>query len=651
MIEIDYYNDVSVVDVDSLIKEGIITDSNYRNLLYRRQLQVVRRGTMYRSALVSVDSIPERYRQLLRESQAAAAPSVNVVEAAVVPNAEAAAFFDGYRLGDGRGLSAEKRREYYANAVTLAAIGTLLRETEAKRHTLGTGKGLNWETLSDAVRDMDRKKCPHTLPQSGRRLRGVYDKFVKDGFVSLISRKYRNTNAAKVDDAVKESLLIELLGDPRNLDNVQILELYNRMAVSAGWQTITSGTVANFRRKYDLEVYAGRRGSPAFSNVKGMQVKRRAPEFPLYYWTLDGWDVELLYQQFENGRTTYYHRPTVVVVLDACCKYPVGYAVGTHETPELIRAALRNAALHTKELFGRMHRTGQIQSDNYSIKQMTPYYEVMGEKVTPARVRNAKAKVVEPYFHALNKQYCQMERNWSGFGITSNKESQPNVEYLNQYRKDFPDYEGVCHQVTGFMEKERAKKAAQYRELYDRMPAEHRIELKEESYLLAFGERSPGRALLQGSGLKITVGGVKRDYDCFELSFRDHASVRWEVRYDPASPGRALAVNEDETLRYLLEEKYVQPMALRERKAGDSDELQRVRAYNKELEAHVTDVRKQAAETLQEAFAGHTELETLSKLTLIDSRGQHKDRRNGSRLKAKAETIEAEMESDIYDLY
>jgi hypothetical protein len=96
--------------------------------------------------------------------------------------------------------------------------------------------------------------------------------------------------------------------------------------------------------------------------------------------------------------TTYHHRPTIVVVLDAFNKYPVGYAIGEAENPDLIRIALRNAAKHTEELFGTMYRTHQVQSDRYAIKNLTPYYEIIADKSTPARAKNAKAKIIEPYF-------------------------------------------------------------------------------------------------------------------------------------------------------------------------------------------------------------------------------------------------------------
>ena len=95
-------------------------------------------------------------------------------------------------------------------------------------------------------------------------------------------------------------MLQELASDGRNLDNEMIAMLYNTVASKLGWNTILAGTVANWKlRNMDVQ-YVGRHGVVAHRNNKAMQVKRRAPRFPLYYWTVDGWDVELLYQQREE---------------------------------------------------------------------------------------------------------------------------------------------------------------------------------------------------------------------------------------------------------------------------------------------------------------------------------------------------------------
>ena len=652
------YNNTLAVEANWLFDEGIISESNYKKLKRTGHINVIRRGCLNTPALVSYESLPQRFRESVVVSLGGRKPydvvKTNLIESHIEHSAALTDFFDTYKLEDKRHLPKNTRREYYTNAIVLEAIGKLLENKRAKRASMGKRLKINWTELAEGVQELDRSKYPHSLPGNPRRLEDKYSRYKAEGEKSLIHRNYQNTNSSKINTETKQSLMIELMADPRNLDNSQVRTLYNMMAEKMGWKQVTDSTVAVWREKYELGIYAGRRGSAAFSNTKAMQVKRMAPLFPLYYWTMDGWDVELLYQDSgqTNGRanpasTTYHNRPTVVVVLDACLKYPIGYAVGTHETPELIQQALRNAAKHTAELFGKMYRTQQLQSDRYAIKKMTPYYEGISEKVTPARARNAKAKVVEPYFGSINKRYCQLLPNWSGFGITSNKEKQPNVEFLNKYKANFPDYAGVCMQIDRIMECERLIDGKQERllALWSQMPAEHKVELSQENYLLMFGETTGYKNRLEGSGLHITIRGLKRHYDCFDLSFRQYGSTEWEVRYDPDDLTKVLAVNRDETRRYMLEEKYVQPMALRERKEGDSEQLQRVRNYNKELEQKITDFRANNAEVLQratlelEGFGG-----TLEKLLITDSTGRHKDNRNRQRMLRQAGMLNEKYE-------
>jgi hypothetical protein len=204
-------------------------------------------------------------------------------------------------------------------------------------------------------------------------------------------------------------------------------------------------------------------------------MKRTAPSAPLLYWTVDGWDAELLYQKTTNNlkgnsTTTYHNRLTIVVVLDPFNKYPIGYAIGMHENAELIKLALRNAVKHTEELFGNKHKVLQIQADNYAKKAMTPFYEIVGEKFTPAKVGNAKSKVIEPYFHYFNKNYCQFAPNWGGQGVKS--KVQPNDEYLNKIRHSFPDQEACMMQLIRMVEMDRAKKLDAYLAAYQNAPAD-----------------------------------------------------------------------------------------------------------------------------------------------------------------------------------
>lgn len=663
-----YLNNNLAIEASWLVEEEIVSESNYKQLVLRNHLQVVRRGCLNTPALVDFESMPDRFKRAI-EMKLGGSPydkvKTNQLQVRIEASAAASNYFDTYKLNDGRYLPTDTRREYYTNAIVLDAIHKMINDKKAKRSALGGNTKLAWEQITDAALELDRTKYPHTLPGNARRMEDKYKKYISGGLQSLIHKNFLNSNAAKVDDDVKESLMLELIASPNNLDNAQIVGLYNLMAERMKWKKITAGTVAVWRDKMEMVSYAGRRGSVAFSNKKAMQVKRSAPTCPLYFWTMDGWDVELMFQQTETNKaghsvTTYHQRPTVVVVLDACCKYPIGYAIGTHENPELIKQALRSAAHHTSELFGTMMRTHQIQSDRYAIKSLTPFYETMGDKFTPARAKNAKAKIIEPYFNTINKKYCQLQANWSGFGITSDRDKQPNVEYLNKFKKNFPDFEGVCAQVTEIIEKERAEKREKYLQLWENTPEADKIELTHENYLLHFGESTGRRVLLQGSGLHPTIMGMRRAYDCFDITFREHAGVRWDVRYDPQDLSYVLAVSEDESLRYVLEEKYVQPMALKDRKEGDSDELQRIRNYNKQQAQHVIEARTKSALHIESLIDEVRAIDTLNKLLMTDSDGQHKNNRNAIRAKSKdqgtkmleeAQVINDNDEFDIYKLY
>ena len=625
-----------------MIEQGFMTSENYRQLSHRGDIQVVRRACRNTPALVAFDSMPDRYKKAVTEKvgDVRKAASVNVLEGLMEHSQKASEYFEGYMIDDDRHLPAEKRREYYANAVVLDAVKRMMESRNAKRKALGTRATRFWEEISESVLALDTNKWPHTLPSNARSLERKYNRYVADGFDSLIHKAYLNgsKNAAKVADENQKSMLVTLMSDPRNLDNAQVAKLYNMVSEQMGWKKITASAVAVWRDKCDDLIYARRHGSEQYRAGREMQVKRSAPSRPLLFWTMDGWDVELMYQHKpEKGATTYHNRLTMVVVLDACCKYPIGFAVGKNESPDLIREAMRDAERETQRLFGKMYRVGQLQSDHFAMKNLSPTYEAVADKVTPARVKNAKAKPIERWFNYFNKKYCQMQTNWSGFGITSRKELQPNTEFITKYKKDFPDFAGLVKQIVGFIEAERAELEAQY---VSQFAAEGLLEMSTSQYLMAFGESTGDRRyLLQGCGIRCTIGGRKMDYDCFDTHFRKYGSTRWQLRYDPDDMHYAVAVNDDESLQFELEEKYIQPMALADRKDGDAAELKRVMDYNRRKEQEMMEELSPMTERARELL----ENTTLSKLLITDSNGQHK------LPKAKARLQAAQLEEAVVD--
>lgn len=620
----------------------------------RGRLIRIQRACFGREAAYSVESLPAKYRaevyrrypdlQERKESEA--------FMDGIVPDGAAAAFYAGHTLPDGRNLPSAKQEEYANNCAILNAFRRRLEECNSHRRRQSkrpVSAALFWTAAAEALPRIG-DVFPNSLPGAPRRLHGKFREYLRDGYACFISKKWQNGNAAKVDDDVKESVLVRLIAHHNNLDNAFIANAYNSVASVKGWKPISPSAVAVWREKTDLVTAAGRLGATEFRATRTMQVKRSRPSAAFLMWVLDGWTAEFLYQDTKTDRrgrrvTGYSNRLAIEVVLDPSCDYPIGYAIGPNESPHLIAEALRNAVRHGRELTGEMLIPNQIQCDHYQMKTMKGLYQDLCRVLTPAAVRNAKGKVIEPYFKYINTTYGKTYNNWSGFGITSRPDRQPNSDRLNALRHTFPDEAGCREQLERVMAQERASKRRAFMDLLENLKPEFRLPLSKEIYLLRFGAETGRRNTLEGSGLRPTLLGVRRDYDCFDIAFRECASVKWAVRYDPEDLSEVLAVSEDGSRRFMLQEKHVQPMALADRREGDAEELRKVYDFNRRLEAHVGGVLAAAEERTRdllgglpavgeadEVLIGEEPDNILRRLLLCDSDGQHKLPRDRRRL-------------------
>lgn len=650
-----YYNNILCVSSRELCGGGIITYANYKKMITRKKLTVVKRGGGEDNpSLIRFDNMPEVLRSAYAEVYGN--PTVTDRYAAftrmIEDDYDAQRFFAEYELPNGKRLDEDTQRKYVRNCAVLNAVNKCVAWKRPFIKALGGNVSVN-EYIAQAVNHIRNDvRYAHTLPGNARRLMEAAARYRREGYASVVSRYHQNTNAAKVKDDEQESTLRMLLGNYRNLDNEQICGLYNMMAERMGWKTIGVSTVAGKREQWNLFIYGGNAGETAFYNNKQMLVKRSAPSAPMLYWTADGWDVELLYQKTavdKNGHsvTTYHNRLTVVVVLDAFNKYPIGYAIGDQECGDLIRSAFRNAIRHTGELFGSMFQPYQVQTDHYGRGSLTSFYQSIAKHYTPARIKNAKSKVVEPYFKMLNHDYCQLEmRNWAGYGVKS--ETQPNADMLNKIKKDFPDRDGCIRQIEYIISCERQKKAADYVAGFHALEESKKHALSEADYLYSLCDSTSRTIRLQPMGICPTIGGVKHTYDCFDVAFRTYNYLDWTVKYDPDNLEKILVCGDNDRVRFVCEEKHVQPMALADRTDGDSAQLKRINDHNAELRDMVLTQTERDFTTVRSLMAEVGKDETmLQKVLLTDSRGQHKDRRNAARLGGRAvRAIELQTEED-----
>lgn len=653
----EYYNGKLGVKVRFLISDEN-KDEQSLNLIRGRafrwrmgsetsQEKRLRQPSLGCEALVEYSTLSQEWRDMLNVKFGN--PPEKVRESYFAQNyftdGKALEFYKTHRYGERneKCLTPEQIELYTHNASVLNTCILLKNNRKGMKKALNSKTMDVWKSLSNDVNAFTQ--VAHNLPTHKDSLRRKVLQYEKEGYLCLISGTLQNANARKVITDEQTALLDELLAKHNNLDNEIIATMYNAVSDKLNWKKITAGTVANRRKERELVIFAGRNGVKDLRNKILMQNKRRRPSAPLLFWTLDGWDVELLYQKTERNKkghnlTTYTNRVNAVIVLDPFNYYPVGYAIGTHETPELIQQAMLNAMEHTRALFGEYYKPYQLQSDNFGGKVLEAKYEGICSIYTPARVGNAKAKVIEPWFGRFNDKYCRLANNWSGYNMNSGSKNQPNTEFLDKIKKSFPDYNGVCKQIQQFIEMERQELLEDYLKGFDKTPKEH-IGYMETPYLLdVLGMQTKRTCRLEGQGITPVILGEERCYDSFDIGFRMLLHADWQVKYNPFDLKEILVVSSDNKHKYMLQEKYIQPMALYDRTEGDAKELHKIWAYNDDVEDYITEERANSSRIVSNLFTENPALEdTLAKHLLTDSLGQHKNQKSKARLQERR-TIE-----------
>lgn len=185
-----------------------------------------------------IDSLPERYKQevirtfphLIGEQK-----KPDIMEKITI-DLRAIAYYSDFALPDGRHLTADKQSVLSNNASILRSLSTTLRDSDAMAGRLGSSKikrGDFWQRMADAIAD-GSISLPNTLPKNARSLSRLHQRFEAEGYGALISKKYGNSDAAKVATEAQRSALMQLISNPNNLNDEQICQAYNHFRTESG---------------------------------------------------------------------------------------------------------------------------------------------------------------------------------------------------------------------------------------------------------------------------------------------------------------------------------------------------------------------------------------------------------------------------------
>lgn len=454
-----------------------------------------------------------------------------------------------------------------------------------------------------AVRKDGYAMFRNLLERDGVKLPYCYSKLLlkkaayeANSYAALIPANLENQNAKKVKGD-NEIVLKQVFGSQQNLDAEAVALRFNIYAAAKGLTMkngkpvkVTAQTVRNNMEQYLMQLHGQRNGYKDWHSKYRPMVSRQRPSSPLYMVAHDGWDVELYYRKQVDGKWSDWNRKVVVVVIDAHCDYPLGYAISDVENAELIAEAYRHALHHVRQLTGEYYLPWQLKGDNFSFKSLESFYARVAngpDWVTPIKVGNSQDNPAEQFFSHLNTKHCQPQYNWSGRGFEARKENQANRDYLRSITDQFPTEEGVIVQIMQIMDAVREAKREEWMSGWMATPDENKRPITRERYLQDFGITRKRSIQITNQGLSPEIDGREFHFMLMEHEFYNYIGSSFTIQYDPYCLDDVLAVCQQHRVQFVVPQLEKSKMAFMDMREGDRTILNRALGFRKELEQRV----------------------------------------------------------------
>lgn len=440
----EYYQNILCVHGGWLYDGGdILTINNYRNLVRRGFIDIVRRGCRNTPALVRWESIPERFKSIIIDKYGDPYKITKKYRFRdyLEYDEDAYEFFRNHTLPSGDALPEKNQKEYLANAIILNAIHVIVTNSQAKRKALGAGRSKIWHKIAEIIPDLPKHTYPHSLPKNVRRLQDKYRNYRKEGYKALIHKGFCNDNSEKVNDAAK-IWLVSRMGDQvaKVANMAQLLYEYNEMAKQKDWKPLKDEkTIYNFLNKEGVKhLWYGRRYGDAASKEKfAYQHTTMLPTMRDSLWYSDGTKLNYFYLDADGKVATC----QVYEVMDAYSEVLLGFHVSKTEDYKAQYSAYKMAI----QISG--HRPYQIGFDGqggHKKLKAGDFLTKLARLSIKTAPYNGKSKTIESAFGRFQSQFLKREWFFTGQNITAKKrESKANREFINANTKSLPTLEEV----------------------------------------------------------------------------------------------------------------------------------------------------------------------------------------------------------------
>lgn len=412
-----------------LVDGGIMTIPNYKQLAARKKIDIARRGDRGGCALVVVDSFPPRYKEDIYTRF----PDSDSVRLAgwfrsnyEIDQSAVVFFHDPEKTG--LDLKPEKIREYITNA---SVLNTCIRLYEnARIYQRIAGDKYDWGKMAAAV-DSLRTQFGHTLPGSMLRFRKKVAEYKRDGYGCLISGKFGNQSARKVDYRT-ERLILGIAVLPNKPFNTNVAEMYNQFVCgeldvydpetgelfnpddftdkNGEPRVLSETTINNYLNKPKNRVLIEHKLSSwtTFMHEQMPHVHRHAPEFSFSKISFDDRDLP---RKLKDTKA----RPKAYYAYDVASQCVVGFAYNRNKNVDLVVDMFRS-------MFRLIDRKGwgcpaQVEVENHLMSQWKDSFlkaGVMFPFVRFCAPQNSQEKYAEPMNGAKKK--AVEHRNHLGIG-------------------------------------------------------------------------------------------------------------------------------------------------------------------------------------------------------------------------------------------
>lgn len=412
-----------------LADNGVMTMAYCNKLATRKKIDIARRGDRGGCALVVVDSFPPRYKEDIYTRF----PDSDSVRLAgwfrsnyEIDQSAVVFFHDPEKTG--LDLKPEKIREYITNA---SVLNTCIRLYEnARIYQRIAGDKYDWGKMAAAV-DSLRTQFGHTLPGSMLRFRKKVAEYKRDGYGCLISGKFGNQSARKVDYRT-ERLILGIAVLPNKPFNTNVAEMYNQFVCGeldvydpetgelfnpddftdkdGEPRVLSETTINNYLNKPKNRVLIEHKLSSwtTFMHEQMPHVHRHAPEFSFSKISFDDRDLP---RKLKDTKA----RPKAYYAYDVASQCVVGFAYNRNKNVDLVVDMFRS-------MFRLIDRKGwgcpaQVEVENHLMSQWKDSFlkaGVMFPFVRFCAPQNSQEKYAEPMNGAKKK--AVEHRNHLGIG-------------------------------------------------------------------------------------------------------------------------------------------------------------------------------------------------------------------------------------------